>query len=107
MDGRQVEEVLLTAAQSAFAVAIFASLSISMLEAGLLFVLFSTQLALPDQTIRYGFSAAYMVLAAAWFIRDRATLPTVFSEARQATKGLPTMTPEAMSNPPGETQRRH
>jgi cation:H+ antiporter len=107
MDGRQVEEVLLTAAQSAFAVAIFASLSISLLEAGLLFVLFSTQLALTDETIRYGYSAVYVLLAAAWFIRDRATLPTVFREARQMTKGLPGMTPEAISNSPGETQRRH
>ena len=107
MDGRQVEEVLLTAAQSAFAVAIFASLSISLLEAGLLFVLFSTQLALTDETIRYGFSGVYIALAAVWFIRDRATLPTVFSEARQTAKGLPATAEEARSGSPGETKRRH
>jgi cation:H+ antiporter len=106
MDGRQAEEVLLTAAQSAFAVAIFASLSISLLEAGLLFVLFSSQLALTDQTVRYGFSAAYLVLAAAWFIRDRATLPTVFREARRSAAGLPHLSHETMSNSPAETQRR-
>ncbi len=107
MDGRQVEEVLLTASQSAFAVAIFASLSISLLEAGLLFVLFSTQLALTDETIRYGFSGAYVALAAVWFFRDRGTLPTVFSEARQAVRGLPTVGQEATPHPPRATQRRH
>jgi len=107
MDGRQAEEVLLTAAQSAFAVAIFASLSISLLEAGFLFALFSTQLALTDQTIRYGFSAAYLALAAVAFIRDRATLPTVFREARRSAAGPPPLSHEAMSNPPAETKRRH
>jgi len=106
MDGRQAEEVLLTAAQSAFAVAIFASLSISLLEAGFLFALFSTQLFLTDQTVRYGFSAAYIALAAVTFIRDRATLPTVFREARRSAAGLPHLSQEAMSNSPPETQRR-
>jgi len=107
MDGRQAEEVLLTAAQSAFAVAIFASLSISLLEAGLLFALFSTQLVLTDQTVRYGFSAAYMVLAAVTFIRDRATLPTVFNEARRSAAGLPPISHEGVSSSPPETRRRH
>ena len=107
IDGRQAEEVLLTAAQSAFAVAIFASLSISLLEGGLLFVLFSTQLALTDQTVRYGFSAAYLALAAVTFIRDRATLPTVFKEARRSAAGLPHHNHEAMSSPPGKMKRRH
>lgn len=107
MDGRQAEEVLLTAAQSAFAVAIFASLSISLLEAGLLFGLFSTQLFLTDQTVRYGFSGAYLALAAAALLRDRATLPTVFSEARRTAAGLPPLSHEAMSNLPPETRRRH
>jgi len=107
MDGRQAEEVLLTAAQSAFAIAIFASLSISLLEAGLLFVLFSTQLFLTDQTVRYGFSAAYLALAAVAFIRDRATLPTVFKEARRSAAGLPHLSHEATSNSPGRMKRRH
>ena len=107
MDGRQAEEVLLTAAQSAFAVAIFASLSISLLEAGLLFVLFSTQLFLTDQTVRYGFSGAYLALAAVAFIRDRATLPIVFSEARRTVAGLPHLSHETTSNLPPETRRRH
>ena len=107
IDGRQAEEVLLTAAQSAFAVAIFASLSISLLEAGLLFLLFSTQLALTNQTIRYGFSGAYLALAAVWFIRDRATLPTVFREARRSAAGLPHPVHEATLNPAAKMKRRH
>jgi cation:H+ antiporter len=106
MDGRQAEEVLLTAAQSAFAVAIFASLSISMLEAGFLFALFSTQLALTDQTIRYGFSAAYIALAAVALIRDRGTLSIVFNEARRTAAGLPALAPEAVANSPPERRRR-
>jgi len=107
IDGRQAEEILLTAAQSAFAVAIFASLSISLLEAGLLFVLFSTQLALTNQTLRYGFSGAYLALAAVWFIRDRATLPTVFREARRSAAGLPHPVHEATSSPGTKMKRRH
>jgi cation:H+ antiporter len=107
MDGRQAEEVLLTAAQSAFAVAIFASLSISLLEAGVLFLLFSAQLGLTDQTVRYGFSAGYIVLAALALIRDRHTLPTVFKEARRTARGLPAHTQQTTSNMPPETRRRH
>ena len=48
-----------------------------------------------------------MALAAVWFIRDRATLPTVFREARRSAAGLPHPSHEATSNPPAETQRRH
>jgi cation:H+ antiporter len=107
MDGRQAEEVLLTAAQSAFAVAIFASLSISLLEAGFLFLLFSAQLGLTDQTVRYGFSAGYIVLAAAALFRDRGTLSTVFKEARRTAGGLPAHTQQTTSNMPPETRRRH
>jgi cation:H+ antiporter len=106
MDGRQAEEVLLTAAQSAFAVAIFASLSISLLEAGFLFALFSTQLALTDQTVRYGFSAAYIALAAMALVRDRGTLSIVFHEARRTAAGLPALAPEAVANSPPERRRR-
>ncbi len=84
MDSRQVVEVLLTAAQSALAVGIFASLSISLLEASILFVMFSSQLFLTDPSIRYGFSIAYLVLAALALARDRRSLPIVLGEARRA-----------------------
>jgi cation:H+ antiporter len=89
MDSRQVEEVFLTAAQSAFAIAIFASMSISFREAALLLGLFSTQLLSPlvfsedvDIAVRYGYGAVYLLLALVLFFQDRGTIPLVFREAR-------------------------
>ena len=63
MDNRQVEEILLTAAQSLFAVAVLANLSFSLTEAIVVFVLFSTQLLIPDPRFRYYYSFMYIVLA--------------------------------------------
>jgi cation:H+ antiporter len=63
MDERQVEELLLTAAQSLFAVAILANLSFSVGEALILFVLFATQLLIPDPRFRYYYSFLYIVLS--------------------------------------------
>jgi cation:H+ antiporter len=91
MDSRQVEEVFLTAAQSAFAVAIFASLSISSREALLLLGLFGTQLFFTDPAVRYGYGAFYLLLAAFVLFQDRRTLPVVFRDARQASGKAPTM----------------
>jgi cation:H+ antiporter len=91
MDSRQVEEMLLTAAQSLFAVAILANLSFSLFEAILIFVLFSTQLLIPDPSFRYYFSFLYIVLAVGLVAlkRDsRQGLVTLFvrSSRRQAAK---------------------
>ena len=63
MDARQVEEMFLTAAQSIFAVAVLANLSFSLLEALIVFVLFSTQLLFPDPQFRFYYSFLYVVLA--------------------------------------------
>ena len=63
MDDRQVEEMLLTAAQSIFAVAVLANLSFSVLEAFIVFVLFSTQLCFTDPQFRFYYSFLYIVLA--------------------------------------------
>src|ERR1051325_7677681 len=63
MDDRQVEELLLTAAQSVFAVAVLSNLSLSLKEAVLLFVLFAAQLLIPDPRFRYYFAFLYIVLA--------------------------------------------
>jgi cation:H+ antiporter len=82
MDSRQVEEVFLTAAQSAFAISVFASMSISFREAALLLGLFGTQLAFTDPEIRYAYGAAYLLLAAFTLFQDRRTIPIVFREAR-------------------------
>jgi len=63
LDPRQVEEVLLTAAQSAFAIAVIASLSLSRGEAMILLVAFLAQFGFESTTIRYGFSGFYVVAA--------------------------------------------
>jgi cation:H+ antiporter len=102
MDSRQVEEVFLTAAQSAFAVAIFASLSISFREALLLLCLFVTQLFFTDPAVRYGYGGVYLLLAAFTLFQDRRTLPIVFREARQASGKSPTMSPR----PPAGSKAR-
>jgi cation:H+ antiporter len=81
MDSRQVEEVFLTAAQSAFAISVFASMSISFREAVLLLGMFGTQLAFTNPEIRYGYGAAYLLLAVITLFQDRHTIPIVFREA--------------------------
>jgi cation:H+ antiporter len=66
MDDRQVEELLLTAAQSVFAVAVLSDLSFSVAEALLLFALFITQLLIPDPQFRYYYAFGYILLALGW-----------------------------------------
>jgi cation:H+ antiporter len=63
MDPRQVEEMFLTAAQSIFAVAVLANLSFSVLEAMIVFALFSTQLLFTDPQFRFYYSFLYVILA--------------------------------------------
>jgi len=63
MDQRQIEEMFLTAAQSLFAVAILANLSFSLVEATIIFLLFSTQLFFPDPQFRFYYSFLYIFLA--------------------------------------------
>jgi cation:H+ antiporter len=84
---RQREELLLTAAQSLFAVALLCNLSLSVREAGLLFGLFWAQFVTgaiaPDHL--HGlelllFSGVYLVLAARLTIRDRRALPSLLKD---------------------------
>jgi len=63
MDGRQIEEMFLTVAQSLFAVAVLVNLSFSLLEATIIFILFSTQLLFPDPEFRLYYSFFYVALA--------------------------------------------
>jgi cation:H+ antiporter len=73
MDARQVEEVFLTAAQSLFAVAVIASLSISVGEALALLLLFFGQFAVPIPAVRIGFGIVYIVLAVGVFAFSRSS----------------------------------
>ncbi|MFN8627132.1 MAG: sodium:calcium antiporter [Candidatus Binatia bacterium] len=71
LDGRQVEEVLLTAAQSLFAVAVICNLRLSLLESGALLALFLVQLLFPSPAVRTGFALVYVALAVAVLVRQR------------------------------------
>lgn len=71
LDERQVEEILLTAAQSLFAVAVLANLRLSLLECAGLFFPFILQLLFPDTQVRYAFSAFYLVVAAVIIFKRR------------------------------------
>ncbi len=88
MDSRQVEEMLLTSAQSLFAVAVLINLSFSLTEAAILFVLFTTQLLIPDQTFRYLFSFLYIALAIGIFVfnkESRRSLVALFRPSKKSS----------------------
>lgn len=72
LDARQVEEILLTAAQSLFAVVVISSFTFSLGEALLLLVLFASQLFFVSPEVRYLYSLAYLVLAVglAFMVRE-------------------------------------
>ena len=79
MDSRQVEEILLTAAQSIFAVAVLANLSFSLMEAAFLFILFSTQLLIPDPRFRYFYSFLYIILTVGLFAISKDSRESFFA----------------------------
>ncbi|MBI4560567.1 MAG: sodium:calcium antiporter [Candidatus Rokubacteria bacterium] len=99
MDARQVEEVLLTAAQSVFAVAVLANLSFSLKEAALVAVLFSTQLLFINPTVRYGYSGAYIVLTFALFLLSQDSRSAFFGMFRQFRLGTLGQATHSMGNP--------
>jgi cation:H+ antiporter len=76
LDARQVEEILLTSAQSLFAVAVLSNLRLSLFEAAVLAALFIPQLFLPSTEVRYGFALVYAALGAAILVRQRSELTT-------------------------------
>jgi cation:H+ antiporter len=84
LDGQQVEEVFLTAAQSAFAVAVLASLSISRGEAVMLLIPFLGQFAFPNTTVRWGFSGFYLAAFAYIFLRRAEARRGLMSAVRAA-----------------------
>ena len=71
LDGRQSDEIFLTAAQSLFAVLVIVDRHFSAREAGILFVLFAAQFLLTDSSVRIGFAIVYLVLAALLLVRRR------------------------------------
>lgn len=68
LDFRQREEILLTSAQSLFAVVLLANLHYSVYEAMALFVLFATQLFFTSSEVRFVYSFVYIALSIIIFI---------------------------------------
>lgn len=81
LDARQSEEILLTAAQSAFAIALLVNLRLGIREAGALFLLFSTQLLFVAPLIRYLYSSVYIVLALFILLTQRRQLKGLLQTA--------------------------
>ena len=92
LDTRQTEEIFLTAAQSLFAIAVLANLSFSLAEAGLIFVLFATQLFFTDPLSRHLYAIGYILLAATWLIVSRSSRQGLAAMAveRWTGKGIAT-----------------
>ena len=86
LDGRQVEEVLLTAAQSLFAVAVLINLSLRRREAGALLGLFLIQFLIPISEVRLAIAGIYLVLAALLMVRERRDLRQLIRWARMAIR---------------------
>lgn len=70
LDQRQAEELILTAAQAVFGFVVLAEMRLTLLEGGLLFVLFAGQLVSPSVSARYHFALAYLLFAALWLVMD-------------------------------------
>ncbi|MEK7847860.1 MAG: sodium:calcium antiporter, partial [Chloroflexota bacterium] len=87
LDARQAQEVLLTAAQSAFAVALLINFRLTTKGALVLFVLFISQTFFPHPTVRYAYSFLYLGLAAFFVLRDRQHLRRFAAGLRSALRG--------------------
>jgi len=79
MDGRQVEEFVLTATQTLLGVAMLIGLRFSGRWAAALFVLFAASFVFTSTEARWIVSAIYAVLALALFARRAALLPRTFA----------------------------
>jgi cation:H+ antiporter len=82
LDSRQTAEVLLTAAQCAFAVAIVLSLTITRVEAGILGGLFFLQFASTEPAFRTALAIVYILLALFLLARHRGDVPGLLRRAR-------------------------
>ena len=71
MNGRQVEELFLTAAQSLFGLVLLLNLRLSAVEAASLLILFLAQILFPSPAARYAFAGLYLFLALILFFAQR------------------------------------
>ncbi len=87
-DARQKEEILLTAAQSLFAVVLLSRLRLSLWGSLALISLFSIQFAFPSTHVRYILSFVYLGLGALFVVFDRARMVNLGREAYRAFRKL-------------------
>ena len=87
LDSRQVEEILLTAAQSLFGIAVICNLRLSLFEGSVLLVLFVSQLCFPSPTVRYGFALVYGGFSVALLVRKREDVGRLLSGGLRRPKG--------------------
>src|SRR5499426_298605 len=71
LNSLQKEELLLTSAQSLFAAVIISDFRLSLWEAMLLLILFTAQLLMPQENIRYIFCGLYLVAAVVMLARSK------------------------------------
>src|SRR5262249_37664347 len=71
LDSRSKEELLLTSAQSLFAAVVISDFRFSLWEAMLLLILFTGQLLIPQENIRYIFCGLYLVAAVVLLVMPR------------------------------------
>jgi cation:H+ antiporter len=87
LDDRQREEIFLTAAQSAFAIAVFINLRMGMFEALALFVLFATQLFITNEQVRIVYAGIYTLLCIILLIMNRSSLGGTMRSAWDVIRG--------------------
>jgi len=106
MDGRQREEVLLTAAQSLFAVMLILDRRLSPRAAIPLFGLFVLQFVLFSESVRLMLSGVYFLIAAVLLIRRRVFLVRAFREGILAPRTELALAdePERSDTPPAGRQ---
>jgi cation:H+ antiporter len=91
LDARQVEEFLLTAAQTVLGISVLVNLRFSVKEGLVLLGLFALQFPFPQTSVRLGFTGLYLAIAAALLVMNRGSLlgtgRALWPMARSPVKG--------------------
>jgi cation:H+ antiporter len=104
MDARQQAEVLLTSAQSVFALVVIANFSFSIVEALILLGLFLVQLVFSSPEVRFAYSFVYLALAASLAVSMRSTRVSLLTAMpRRVRKSV---RPRVTRSPRRTTRRR-
>ncbi|MGD9892422.1 MAG: hypothetical protein AB7R89_05295 [Dehalococcoidia bacterium] len=106
LDDRQREEIFLTAAQSAFAIAVFVNLRMNTREAVALFVLFATQLFITNEMARIVYAGLYTVLCIILLIIHRKDVPPLVRTASAIMRGRPDEASEELAHKSGAPPSR-